>query len=462
MLKGDIASAQLQLDNALAAYRKTLELRPDSVAAHSKIASTLIQQGKIKEASLQIDAMKKVAPKHPQTLYLQALIALREKNYVAAREAIQLHLRAAPDSLAGLVLEGSIAYHLGSYAQAETSLKKALQKAPKQRVARMMLVNTYLRTRQPAKALETLKPLLDDGNPGADVLALAGEVYMQTGNIKEAERAFAKASALDPKDASKRTALALTHVSSGDRDRGLKELEEAAAADSGIRADLALIANYTRERKYDAALKAIAALEKKQPDKPLAHNLRGAVYSAKGDTAAARQSFERAITVDPADFVRRGEPRAARHCRQEAGRRAKAIRSDPRQGPEERAGTARSCRAPRASRRDDRRSRRVDRQGGHRGPDQLGLADGTRQSLSAQQGAEKGRRGRTGRRWRRCPTVRSCWRRWGRRRWPPAIRTRRSPHSPSSPRCDRARRNPTFGWLAPRWLPRTRMPRCRV
>jgi len=303
-LKGDIAGIMAQPENAIVAYRKALELRPDFLAAHTRITGILIQQGKTQEANAQVDAMKKIAPKHPQTLYLQALLAFREKNYIAAREAIQLHLRAVPDSLPGLVLDANIAFHLGAYAQAETSLLKALQQAPKERLARMILVNTYLRSRQPTKALDAVKPLLQgDGENNADVLALAGEVYMQNGNTTEAERVFAKAAALDPKDSNKRTSLALTHISTGESERGFKELEEAAAADAGIRADLALIAAHTRQRKWDAALKAIDDLEKKQPDKPLPHNLRGAVYAGKGETAAARKSFERALQLEPADFA---------------------------------------------------------------------------------------------------------------------------------------------------------------
>ena len=301
-LKGDIAAMQGQSENAIAAYRKALEVRPDVLLPHIRIASILIQQGKTQEAGAQIEEMKKLAPKHPQTLYLQAYLALREKKYSAAREAIELQLRSAPDNVPGLVLKGTIDYYLGDYAQAQTSLLKVLALAPKQRAARMMLVNTYLRDRQPAKALDAMKPLLEEVGDNADVLSLAGEVYMRNGLTADAEKVFARAATLDPKDTSKRTALALTHLVSGDPDRGYRELEEAAAADPGIRADLALIAAHTRERKFDAALKAIDELEKKQPDKPLPHALRGAVYAGKGDMAAARKSFERALALDPADF----------------------------------------------------------------------------------------------------------------------------------------------------------------
>jgi Flp pilus assembly protein TadD len=67
--------------------------------------------------------------------------------------------------------------------------------------------------------------LQGEGENNADVLALAGEAHMQNGNVQEAERVFAKAAALDPKDSNKRTSLALTHISTGDSERGLRELK---------------------------------------------------------------------------------------------------------------------------------------------------------------------------------------------------------------------------------------------
>jgi putative PEP-CTERM system TPR-repeat lipoprotein len=53
-----------------------------------------------------------------------------------------------------------------------------------------------------------------------------------------------------------------------------------------------------RKRDFDRALTAIDALEKKQPDNPLAQNLRGGVALAKRDVAGARKSFEKALAID--------------------------------------------------------------------------------------------------------------------------------------------------------------------
>lgn len=301
-LKGDILLAQGQAEPALAAYRQALEVKPDHLLAHAVTISLLSQQNKLEEAAKQFEAMKQVAPKHPQTLYLQAMMAYRQKDFPAAREAIQQHLRAAPDSLLGLLMAGAIEFELKSYAQAEANLLKVLQRAPEQAFARRVLIGTYLRTGQPTKALDALKPLLDRFAQNSDMLALAGEVYVQNGDAAKGAEYFEKAAALDPKNPEKRTAVALTYLAKGEAERGFRELEEVAGFDSGIRADLALIAAHLQRRQPDKALQAIAALEKKKPGDPLIHNLRGGALLAKGDVPGARRSFEQALAKDAAYF----------------------------------------------------------------------------------------------------------------------------------------------------------------
>jgi putative PEP-CTERM system TPR-repeat lipoprotein len=301
-LKGDILRAQEQPAQALAAYGKAAQAKPAFVAAHSAMVSMLLQQKKPEDAAKQVEVMKQVAPTHPDTLYLQALMAYRAGNFSGARERIQQHLRAAPDSLLGLMLAGSIELELKAYAQAEGHLLKALQLAPRLRLARSTLIVTYLRKREVGKALDALMPVLEHIGKDAGMLALAGEVFMMNGDITRGAEYFAKAAALDPGDATKQTAVAMSHMATGKFDRGMRELEPVAAGDSGIRADLALIAGHMQRRQYDKALAAIAALEKKEPRSPLAHDLRGGALLGKLDPEGARLSFERALELDPTYF----------------------------------------------------------------------------------------------------------------------------------------------------------------
>ena len=302
VLKGDLLQAQKKPDAALVAFRKAVEVKPDFTAAHGAIVSLLVREKKLDEASKQMEVLKQVAPRHPQTLYLQAQLAYLTKDFAAARPPIQQLLRVMPDSVRILVLAAAIELELKSYAQAEDFASKALQRAPQLNLARRILVSTYLRNGQPGKALDTMKPVLDRLGDDPSMLALAGEVLMVNGEPARAAEYFAKASALDPSDVRKRTAVALTHLATGESEKGFRELEQAAAADSGDRSDLALIAALVQRREYDKALVAIAALEKKNPSSPVPHNLRGGALVSKHDPAGARQSFERALQLNPAYF----------------------------------------------------------------------------------------------------------------------------------------------------------------
>lgn len=301
-LKGELLSAQADSAGAMAAYRKALEVKPDYLPAYSAMVRSLLAEGKLDEAAEQIEAMKKLAPNHPQTTYLRAMLAYQRKDYTAAREAILLTLKSTPDSPLALQLAGLIEYELQAYPQAEAYLLKALPRTPELGITRRVLIANYLRSSQPAKALGILEPVLDKIDRDSNMLALAGQVFVQNGQIDKAGNYFAKAAALDPKNTGKRTSLAMVNMARGDTELAFRDLEAVAAADPGNRADLALIAAHLQRRDFDQALKAIAGLESKQPDNPLTHNLRGTALLGKRDLAGARKSFDKAVALNPTYF----------------------------------------------------------------------------------------------------------------------------------------------------------------
>lgn len=303
-LKGDILLYGKRLpDEAIAAYNKALASEPKSMAAHAAIFGLLLQQGKLEEAGKQLDELKKFAANSPQTRFFEAQLAYQKKDFKAAREIEQALLQQAPKNPRLLELAGVTELQLGAPAQAQIYLTRALQVAPELPMARRVLIATYLRLGQPAKALTELNTATGkDGVPPA-LYSLAGEVHLQNGDAKKAEEYFAKALKLDPDDARKRTALAITHLAAGKGEAAIDELQNIAESDTGATADLALISAHLRKKEFAQALAAIDKLQAKQPDKPLAANLRGRVLLAQKDTAGARKSFERALSIDPNYFA---------------------------------------------------------------------------------------------------------------------------------------------------------------
>jgi putative PEP-CTERM system TPR-repeat lipoprotein len=301
-LKGDLQMAREQRTEALVSYRKAVEFRADYVIARFAAISNLMGQSKPDEAAREFEAMKNVAKGHPLTQLAGAQISFARKDFKAAREYSQQLLRMTPDNPVALTQAGAVEFSLKSYAQAETHLTRALKADARSMPARRWLTLTYLASGQPAKALDTLKPVLEQIKGNANLLMLAGEAFMRNGDAARAEEFFTAAAKLDPNDARKRTSLALTRFAKGDADAGFDALEKISAADTGTSADMALIANHLRRGEIDKGLAAIDNLQKKQPDNPLPHEMRGRLLLAKRDAAGARASFDKALSLNPTYF----------------------------------------------------------------------------------------------------------------------------------------------------------------
>jgi putative PEP-CTERM system TPR-repeat lipoprotein len=305
-LKGDILAFQGKTQEAFEIYRQILNFKPDYLPAYVSLISRQMASGQLDEAAKQFEAMQKVAPGRAQTNYIKAELFYRQKRFTEAREAIQQHLRSYPESVPGRQVAGAIEFELKSYAAAERYLQSTLSDTPKTGAARRILIASYLSSGKPEKALAVLQPILDQVDDNSDMLALAGEVFMQNGDAEKASGYFEKATALDPKSKGKQTAAALSRLAMGDTEMAYRELEKIASTDVGTRADMALIASQLRSRRFEQALKSIDNLERKRASDllfgPLIENLRGTALLGKRDIDGARTSFEQALQKNPEYF----------------------------------------------------------------------------------------------------------------------------------------------------------------
>ncbi|WP_298236329.1 XrtA/PEP-CTERM system TPR-repeat protein PrsT [uncultured Azohydromonas sp.] len=303
LLLAALAQAGEDFDGAGKAYQQAQAVRKDAIAAYAGYILMLNGQKKYEEADKQLALLKAQYPEHPQTKVLQAQSQLRKKDLKAAREAVQSALKAAPNFGFAQQLAGAIEYEAGALAQATAYLTKAQQLMPESAPVRLLLAQTLLRAGDPAKALVTLQPLLDDKKaPQAMALGLAAQAHQQQGDLVRAEALFKRATAADPTDSRARVALAMTQLARGDA-AGMEALQSVAASDDkGTIADLALINERMRRREFDAALAAIDALEKKSPGQATAPLLRARVQVALRQPDKARQSLEQAAKVEPANL----------------------------------------------------------------------------------------------------------------------------------------------------------------
>lgn len=305
LLQGDVFNegGPDKVPAALQAYRKSLEIRPDLVAAHAGVLSLLIGQRDFDGAAKQWAVLKSVQPLQPQTFFFEGVLALQQEKFWRAREVSHMLLRFEPRNPRLLLLAGQAEMRLNSMAQAETLLRKAMLEAPDASPPRRVLAEVYLRMGQADKAMNTLEPLLRASQPDGEVLALVGQAQLMRGDALAAEINFARAAKLKPDDKRIRTSAALARLTRGQGDADFSELEAIAKADTGTMADMALISTRLKRREFDAALKALDGLAAKEPTLAVADYLRGRIALQRNDGPAARKAFEAALVKEPAYFA---------------------------------------------------------------------------------------------------------------------------------------------------------------
>lgn len=304
LLKGEILDfAKGDSKAAEDAFRKALTIEPAYMPAHLALISSRLREGDVAGAKAQVAKARAVLPQHPMMQFVDAQLALTEKDYPKAQELVQQMLRIAPDHAGVLNLAGVLEAQAGSLTLAETHFTKALQLNPSSAFVRRSLAQVNLRMGRPAPALATLRPLIEADSTNAQALALAGDCALRMGDAAAAEEYFKRASKLAPSDARLQTAVALSPLARGDASTTFSELESIAAKSSDAFADQALISARFNRKEFPQALAAADSFVKKQPRNATAHHLRGQILLRSGDTVGARVALEQALQVDAAYFA---------------------------------------------------------------------------------------------------------------------------------------------------------------
>ena len=302
ILKAGLLAVQGENEAATKTYRAAIEASPAAIPPRLRLIMHLTRQRAFEAATTEIEALEKLAPKDARTVYTKSALLVEQRKWKEARETLQHVLTRMPEHVPSLTMAGMAALETGAYAEAESHLRKALFKAPKALMPKRLLAATHLRMGQTDLAMTEVGELLEAAPDDPKIVALAGEVHLANGDVEGAARHYERLKGAMPGNVHVQTRLAQIRFAAGDANEGFAELEAAAAAATSTddyQPELALIGAYLRQREPDKALAAVQKLEKKQPDNPVTHQLRGFALLLKKEYAKARGSFERALELRP-------------------------------------------------------------------------------------------------------------------------------------------------------------------
>ena len=302
--KGEILSrVTSERQGAEAAFRKALEIDPTLLSAHFGMIAFLAGTGDAAGLQAQADKFRAVWPKHPHSWMVDATLALQAGNFPRARELTEKLLLGAPDNVDVLRLAAGLEIESGSLTVAERHLSKALAANPELSSLRRGLALVYLRSSQPSKAMQVLRPELAKPRPDSDILGLAGEAMLRQGDGAAAEGFFRKAAQQSPDDARVQTSLALTQIARGSPGSAFEQLSLISAKSPDVFVDMATFSARLDRREYAAAEQALEVIARKRPNSGQVEELRGRLNLARNDMAGARAAFDKALQLDAKLFA---------------------------------------------------------------------------------------------------------------------------------------------------------------
>ncbi len=283
---------------ALALFDRALEIDPNNLMTRLGRATALIGLGDLDGAREALDQVDALQSNVPMTNYLRAVVAFQDKDWRQAAELLVRVLAAVPNHRQSQLLLGIIRYSQDELETAQRLLDNVIQADPKNVQARKALAATRIKLHDPQGAIEVLQPVAQGGDP--QTLALLGSAHMLAGDLEGGQEWLNRAVQEAPNLASLRTQLGLTLLAGGQTGKAIDELQTAVDLGQDIlQADVLLVLAHIKNKELDQAVEAGKRLEERRPGSPIPYNLTGLALMAKGDLPAAREHFEKALSVDP-------------------------------------------------------------------------------------------------------------------------------------------------------------------
>jgi tetratricopeptide (TPR) repeat protein len=142
-LNGQLAEARGKTDEAVAAYRRALQLKPDLQNIHFSIGTLLWAAGRIQEALPELRAELQLNPNHPEAHYEIADILYTEQKLAEAKEHLLACLQLAPDMPEAHLAVERIYSTEGQYDKAIEHMNTAMRLTPEDPTPHYRLSQIY-------------------------------------------------------------------------------------------------------------------------------------------------------------------------------------------------------------------------------------------------------------------------------------------------------------------------------
>ena len=175
-------------DNAMGAGGPLLA--PKAKEALDKALQAL-RDGKLEEAEKQLKEAMRLAPGHPDVLYLQGVLFLRQNKWVEAQKTLEKAAQVNPNNARTLAALGTALSNQGKYEEAITPLEKSLQLNAGGWETHWTLAKAYYYNKRYDEALKTSQEALVESHGKApEIKLLVAQSLSAVGRYEDSAQAL--------------------------------------------------------------------------------------------------------------------------------------------------------------------------------------------------------------------------------------------------------------------------------
>ncbi|RJQ23919.1 tetratricopeptide repeat protein [Candidatus Parcubacteria bacterium] len=297
---GDLLAAKNDFNGAEKKYRQSLSLAPNYQPSLARLAICLLAEDKTSEAE---DIFKLLQEMQPESsdIYIQMSNYWRLKNdFNKAEENISKAIEEDPTNMQLRIKMVELYIDIEDYQRAINFLKIFLKEMPENRLAKKMLIETFLIFNKFADAEKILNELTDSEQKDSDFLLLKGKYYLITLELYNAISMFQMVLEKEPKLPIAHYLLAIAYLAGGQDNLGQKSLIKTLTLNTQFsEAELTLADTYYKTGQYELALEHADRVKEREPEKFRSHQIMGNILLVTKQYKAALAEFQAANLLYP-------------------------------------------------------------------------------------------------------------------------------------------------------------------
>lgn len=266
VVRGEIALAEGDRDEAEVAFRRALELNPQVGRAHAGLAEILLVRDKIAEAEAEAKAAIKASDNRPSTWALLGIAQLRARQYDEALISLNEAIKRDSRQLAALRSRAEVFIARGKLPEAIADLRSASQFDTSSQV-KLRLAEVFSQAKQHSEAIELFQQILKAEPDNAEARTGLAAVMIESGRADEAISELEALIEKQPNRADLRAQLGELYLAK-QPDRAFEHYSAAAKLEPhDVRYQIGIGTSLVRLRRFQDAVPVLrGALAQNPPD----------------------------------------------------------------------------------------------------------------------------------------------------------------------------------------------------